>query len=359
MLRIYKGPEAFSFGLEDRFSRKMEISLNQCGIPCLVKDIWSNFWSRNLFFAKVPYGYRLFRQVVAPFNCWIHLSEIKPNDVVWASGPSSPIFDTACWFERNVIEKGAAYVFWIEDDWFSDPLLKPSAEARMKLADLTVAVTPSLRDRIKELYPDKGVIMLEEPIDVERLTPVKVGEETKEPIVLWNGRPWALKKLPMLNGILERVYRKIPFTLRIVTGNKRPEISLTIPWEWKPYDRIREAEYAAGAIAGLAPLEDTLFNRCKGNYKVKTYMALGVPPLASSIGYNHHLIRHGENGFLVKSEEDWEAALIALLNDRPLARKLGAAARQETIIRYSYEALMPVWAEALRRAFREKLVPSY
>jgi len=356
MLKIFQPPESFSFGLEDRFNGKMVKSLNDCGVHCTAKRLWPDFWARHLFFADLPYLYLLFRHVVAPLSCWTHLSEIEADDVVWINGPSLPIFDADCWFERQVIRRGASYVFWIEDDWFSEPKKRPSAEVRMQLAHLVVTVTPILRDRISRLYPDKSVILLEEPIDVERLTPTEAPKDQPKPLILVGGRPWSLKKLLMLDGVLKRVYQDLPFTLRVITGIKKPELALTIPWEWLPYDRWKEAEYAAGAIAGLAPLEDTLFNSCKGNYKVKTYMALGVPPLTSSIGYNNHLIKHGETGFLLNSEMEWESVLRTLLKDASLAAKIGKSARLDIIKRYSYEALMPIWAEALQRAFPAKLL---
>jgi glycosyltransferase involved in cell wall biosynthesis len=285
------------------------------------------------------------------------LLAIHSHDVVWINGPSLPITDTGCWFEKQVIQRGASYIFWLEDDYFSDPRLKDTAEARMELAHLIVAVTPNLRDRIAQLFKDRRLILLEEPIDVDRLSPRDASKERKHPLVLWSGRPWALKQLLFLDNVLEKVFRDFPFILRIVTGTKRPEISLSIPWEWMPYDRSREAEYACGAIAGLAPLENNVFNSCKGNYKVKTYMALGVPPLASAIGYNHQLIKHGETGFLARSNQEWEEALRLVLKDFGFAKRVGSAAREEMVNRYSYNALMPIWAETLKKAFPGKLGP--
>jgi len=332
----------------------MEECLNRSGVSCAVRNIWSDFIVRALFFSNVPYSYRLFIHAVAPINSWIHSLNIKAHDLVWISGP--PIPDTRCRFERKVIQRGACYIFWIEDDWFSDDRLRPSAETRVQIADLIVAVTPNLRDRICELYPGKSVIALEEPIDVDRLNPNGRSRDYKKSLVIWSGRPWAIDQLLMINDVLRRVYRDVPFVLRIITGTEKPEIRFSIPWEWVPYNRHREAEYAAGAVAGLAPLEDTNFNSCKGNYKVKTYMAMGVPPLTSPVGYNNHLVKHGETGFLLNSETEWETTLRKLLKDVSFAAKVGAAARADTIKRYSYEALMPIWAEALRRAFPEQLI---
>lgn len=354
MLRIYKYPAHFSRGLEDRFSKGMEQALNSSGIRCKVSTLWPDCLTRLILNIPGSYSHRFFHSVIAPFFSRLHLAAIKPGDVVWING-ASMLFDTVCAMERSVKRKGASYVFWMEDDLFSDELLKASAICRMSLADLVIAVTSALEARIRELFPDARVITLEEPIDTDRLQPRPISGRQAKPLVVWGGRVWNLKKLISLNAVLERVYRDSPFELRIITADSKPNVPLSIPWTWKPYDPAKEAEYNSGAVAGLAPLEDTTYNRCKGNYKVKTYMAMGVPPLTSPVGYNLHLIRNGETGFLLNSDEEWESTLRMLLANPSLAARVGAAARSDIIRRYWYPNLMPVWAESLFRIFPAQL----
>ncbi len=354
MLKIFKYPECFSKGLEDRFSPQVEQGLNRQGLPCVIQTLWPDFLARHLFFGKSTLSYRLFHDLLAPFYCWMDLLPIQGEDVVWVTGSSIPITDTACWFEKKIIQRKASYIFWIEDDWFSDPNMKASAEARVPLADWVVAVTPALVDRIAGLYPGKPILLLEEPIDVERLSPPSAPKDQDKPRILWNGRPWNLGMLRPLDGLLAKIHRDHPFVLRISTGTEKPDFHPSIPWEWFPFNRAKEAESALGVVAGLAPLEDTPYNRAKGNYKVKTYMALGIPPLASSVGYNRLLIRHGHTGFLLNSEKEWEEALRQILRDPSLAARIGAAAREDIRARFSYEALMPIWTEQLHRAFPQK-----
>ncbi len=354
MLRIFKYPEHFSKGLEDRFSRRMEQALNSCGIPCRVRTLWPNGLTRTLLSVRGPYLHKFFFSVLAPLISRLHLLAVRPGDVVWLAGASIP-FDTECAMEKELIRRGASYVFWLEDDWFSDDKLRPSAVKRMPLADLVIAVTPTLEKRIRLLFPDSRAITLEEPIDTDRLEPRSFPGDRHRPLVVWGGRVWNLKKLLSLDAVLKRVYRETPFDLRIITDTRKPELALSIPWEWKPYDRQKEAEYNSGAVAGLGPIENVIYNQCKGNYKIKTYMALGVPPLTSPVGYNLHLIRNGETGFLLNSEEEWESTLRMLLRNPSFAAKVGNAARAEIIKRYSYCGLMPFWAEALSREFPSQL----
>jgi hypothetical protein len=108
---------------------------------------------------------------------------------------------------KKVIHRGASYILWLEDDYFSRCTQKSTAEVRMQLAHLVVAVTPMLRERILQLYPDKKVICLEEPIDVERLKPKKYSKIIQGHLV-WCGRLWNLKIL-LLDEFLKK-FIKIP-----------------------------------------------------------------------------------------------------------------------------------------------------
>src|SRR5690606_34218117 len=101
----------------------------------------------------------------------------------------------------------------------------------------------------------------------------------------------------------------------------------------------------------VAYYRDFPYGQCKGNYKVKTYMAAGKAIVTSPIGYNLNLIQHGENGLLASSPEEWEDALVKLLSDPAYAGRLGRVARKSACERYSYDALAPVYIETLRRYF--------
>lgn len=353
VLRIFKHSEFFSKGLEDRFNSKMGRSLNEAGIPCVVRDMWPDLAARALLPSKIPSTKTLFSKGIRYLVESIHLLRIKENDVVWAGPP--PIPERKCYFELEVIKKGASYVFWMEDDLLSDAHFAEAARARIEIAHLIVAVTPFLKERVFQEYPGKKVLVLEEPIDVDRLIPVPSRKDNHLPSIIWSGRPWNLNSLSRLDPVLRKVYSDIPFELKVITGVTRPVIDLSIPWKWFAYDRSREAEYASGAVAGLAPLEDSTYNRSKGNYKVKTYMALGVPPLTSPVGYNNVLIRHGETGYLLESESQWDQALRKLVEDKELAARIGSSAREEAVKRYSYSALAPIWADALEKSFPDQL----
>jgi hypothetical protein len=236
------------------------------------------------------------------------------------------------------------------DDWFSIPGMKEIAESRVPLASLMVVPTQPLADRVRKLFPQADVAVLEEPIDVQRLA-ASMSPMYRSPRIVWCGNPFNQKELPALKEPLERVYGETKFEFTIISATRPRHLNLDVPWKWCRYDRAHEGAMLSGAIAGLAPVEDTPYARCKGSYKVKTYLAAGVPSVASPVGHQSTMIRHGENGFFARTPDEWVEALLQLLRNPDLARTMGTQARRDACEKYSYDAVTPTWAETLKKRF--------
>lgn len=103
------------------------------------------------------------------------------------------------------------------------------------------------------------------------------------------------------------------------------------------FERWRlDREYAAfsGLDVGIMPLEDTAYNRGKEAYKLKEYMAAGLPVVCSPVGHNATVVEHGVTGFHAASDDDWVEYLTMLARDHTLRARLGAAARRVAEERY-------------------------
>jgi glycosyltransferase involved in cell wall biosynthesis len=254
-------------------------------------------------------------------------------------------------FEKSIKDRGARYVFQLHDDWFSVPGWREAALERVRLADMVGGLTSGLVESIKNNCPFSSPIIMRGAIDVERLYPAQKPNLTQLPKVVWTGNPANLKEIPNVQTLLAEVYSQKPYNLTIISGNERPHIDLPIPWEWLPYDEKREAERISGACAGLAPLEDSPYARCKDVFKVKTYMACGVPPIATAIGNNLDVIRDSKTGYLVTTSKEWETRLYELVSNPTKAHLMGQAARAECVARFSHEAIIPEWIDALENTF--------
>jgi glycosyltransferase involved in cell wall biosynthesis len=79
---------------------------------------------------------------------------------------------------------------------------------------------------------------------------------------------------------------------------------------------------------GLAPLEPSLFVRCKSHIKALEYAALGIPCIASDVEPYRQFVIHGVTGYLCKRAHDWVYYLRDLISDDAMRLEMGAQARK-------------------------------
>jgi hypothetical protein len=120
------------------------------------------------------------------------------------------------------------------------------------------------------------------------------------------------------------------------------------PFVAQPWSEADEARLLRGIDIGIMPLPDEPWTRGKCGYKLIQYMASGLPVVASPVGVNRDLVRHGENGFIASSESEWEEALARLSADPDLCRRMGLAGRRRVEAEFSLEIQAPRLERLLR-----------
>jgi glycosyltransferase involved in cell wall biosynthesis len=65
---------------------------------------------------------------------------------------------------------------------------------------------------------------------------------------------------------------------------------------------------------GVSPLVNHLFNVSKSAFKVKQYLSVGVPAVASDVGENNRFIQHNANGFLCQNNDSFKDAIEHIIN---------------------------------------------
>lgn len=93
--------------------------------------------------------------------------------------------------------------------------------------------------------------------------------------------------------------------------------------------------------AGIAPLADSAFTRCKSHIKWMEYAMCEIPTVASRV-YPYAMpcdgketIRDGETGFLCRDDE-WFGAIDRLIKDRELGKRVGKAAKSQVAESWQY-----------------------
>lgn len=77
----------------------------------------------------------------------------------------------------------------------------------------------------------------------------------------------------------------------------------------------------------IAPLEDTVFTRCKSDLKFLDYSALGIPGIYSNTESYQHTVLHRATGWLCNNNnDDWYDALGEMVNEPVLRQKVALCA---------------------------------
>jgi len=112
-------------------------------------------------------------------------------------------------------------------------------------------------------------------------------------------------------------------------------------------------EFAASLVAarpdiGLAPLQDTPYNRARSELHWLEYALAGAPTIVSGLaGPNpYDVVRDGVDGLVASTAADWARHLRLLAESPDLRAELAARARTRVLADYSVVSRAPEWADA-------------
>ena len=197
-----------------------------------------------------------------------------------------------------------------------------------------VEMVPTVIDLAR--YPSQPQTLVEPPINVGL------------PRVVWIGSPSTVRYLQLIREHLQALAARQPFVLRVIGGGavNLPGVQLEVV----AWTEASEVENISACQVGVMPLLDSVWERGKCGYKLIQYMACGLPVVASGVGVNSEIVRHGENGFVANTADEWVTALDKLLQSPSLRRQMGAAGRHRVENEYCIQKTGPRTAQLLRLA---------
>lgn len=112
--------------------------------------------------------------------------------------------------------------------------------------------------------------------------------------------------------------------------NERIEQRPVVDWRDLP-------RHIAAVDVNIAPLVDNPQRRSKSAVKYLEAAAVGVPTVAVRLEPYRDAITEGVTGLLAATHDEWVTALVRLLRDPALRRRMGEAARADVLGRYTTE----------------------
>lgn len=245
--------------------------------------------------------------------------------------------------ERFLRWRGAKLVFDYDDALFIKKasrynplasLLRSSDKVRQLfgIVHCVIAGNNWLRDEARKSGARAETVEVAE--DTVRIQPHAPHTNDRPVTIGWLGSSSTVKYLRLIEPVLVDLAASNPLLRFEIMGGGDFRME-GVPWVLTPWSLEGELEALKRFDIGLMPLPSEDWAKGKSGGKARTYMAAGVVPVCSAIGYNLELIQTGRTGVLCSTLEDWRREIQALVANAELRQRLATAARREVEARFS------------------------
>ena len=349
-LSLFRAPRRYRSG-DDAFSQAFADAMARHFSPVSLTDVtppWHDALLESFPVSLVPFRHGIYNRTVHPMMVRAAVRQLPPGGVVCVRDELLRGDATAA-FEREIARRNT-YVYNYFDNWFAVPELAPRAKVRCELAEAIIVPTMRLKELCDDLYPRKPVFAIEEPVQCGRFDATATAK-ADVPTLVWAGSPFSQDELVQMRDILAAVHRVRPFDLIVLSGYRKPSLSLSIPWRWVPFSPASEQEWIPRAWAGFCRLETDAYGAAKGCYKTKTYMAAGTVPVVTDVGHARTVVHAAGAGRLIQENDvrRWTDSLVQLLSSRDTAIAEGARCRDFARVQFAYDRIAADWADAIHK----------
>lgn len=212
--------------------------------------------------------------------------------------------------------------------------------ALMKYADHVITCTPDLNQFARQYCAQCTDIS--STLDTDRMQPAYRYTNDGTVTIGWTGTHTTVPFLHLLTPVFQKLATLRRFKLFVI-GNFDFHME-GVPYEYLNWTRENEVSDLQKMDIGVYPLPVDDWVLGKSGLKALQYMTFAIPAVATNVGNAiNRIIVQGENGFLVKTEEEWLETLVMLIDDPDLRRRVGLKARETVERDFSLKANRPVY----------------
>jgi glycosyltransferase involved in cell wall biosynthesis len=184
---------------------------------------------------------------------------------------------------------------------------------------------------------NKNVWQVPSVVDTEKFTYDERDQDSQPVCVGWSGSPTTIRNLKMIERPMQRLAENGSVKFKFIGS---ADFGLKgIRHEAKSWSADTEVDDLRAIQIGLVPLpDDNPWNPYKFIMKTAQYMALGIVPVGTPSASNPEVIRHGENGFLAATDDEWVKYIEVLTADQDLRMRMSRSAVADARAHYSLAA---------------------
>jgi len=283
------------------------------------------------------YGYlkRIYDLLRSPFYDAVFIT-------IWATPLGPPLYEHVIKFLNPKIIYDLDDMMFIKDfdhikqNFFQKLKGTKKPSVLMKHASYVIVCTPKLEEIALQLNKNKRVVDISSTFNTNRFRPADVIPTRDIVTIGWTGTHSTLPYLESLQPVLASVSNKRKVKL-LVIANKEYKMA-DVPTEFLYWDEQSEIEDLQKIDIGLYPIPMNEWSLGKSSLKALTYMAIGIPFVATAYGTNFRIMENGVQGYMASDNAEWENQIIALIDNKELRKKMGLAGRKRVEEAYSVQA---------------------
>jgi glycosyltransferase involved in cell wall biosynthesis len=250
-------------------------------------------------------------------------------------------------FERLAYRSGARVIFDFDDAiWLEDTspgnqkwrwVKRPEKFFRnIRYAHAVIAGNEILAEKARAI--NKNTVLIPSTIDTALFRPMPERRNGKTVVIGWSGSVSTVKHFEMLIPVLVNLKKRYGDKIIFRVIGQGSYSNALLPVEALTWSPASEVAGLNGFDIGIMPLPDNEWTRGKCGLKALSYMACGIPVVASPVGVNAKFIRHGHNGFLAENDSEWYYLLCALIEDPETRTAVGLEGRKTVEKEFSVDA---------------------
>lgn len=201
--------------------------------------------------------------------------------------------------------------------WFSDPANLSTTFQLIRLSDAIQGVSDILLDRFGFLH-DLRMTFENHLMDLGKAPKTSTDETVT---IGWAGSGGHTEDLRAIAGVIRTICESNSQVRFSFMGSRPlyeavfgPSEDMYLSYR-KPGTLTDYFDFLGGLDIGIAPLLETPYNICRSDVKFIEYASRGVVPVLSDVGPYRKNVKHGENAFLFKDQDELKSILTSLIAD--------------------------------------------
>ena len=167
------------------------------------------------------------------------------------------------------------------------------------------------------------------------------------------------RDLALIAGVIPRISREFPDLrwefIGCLPEGVQPGANLKFSGFLPSYDEFLTTLYRRNWDIGLAPLLDTVYNRCKTDNKFREYGACGIAGIYSAIPPYTTSVQHEITGLLTANTEDaWYHALKKLISGDTFRKSIANNTQKWVLKNNSLPVIAGLWEELFSTLVKKK-----